>query len=166
MDVKALKELAEAATPGPWDYDVEKNEGDYGAGEDCSSGFDSYAICDEKGQTLFDSLNSDAACVQDGYDGDYFRAWDEVAERNAKFIAAANPAAVLELIGNIEALEARIRELEQQPTEAWLIEWTYANGKRQAVCVNNCIADYRAMFEDATVTELVRRAAIAKEQQK
>lgn len=111
LDLDALQALAKAATAGPWEYDTEKNEGDYGAGPDCSSGFDSYVIHDGKGQTLFDSLNSNAAVVQEDYDEDHFRAWDEVAERNAKFIAAASPQTVLALIDRLRKAEAEASRL-------------------------------------------------------
>ena len=56
-----MKAAAEKATPGEWWADEVKNEGCYGSGDDCVEGFTSYAIYGSDGQTLFDSLNSDAA---------------------------------------------------------------------------------------------------------
>jgi len=108
IDLDALQAVAEAATPGPWEFDTEKNDGEYGDDIDGGIGFDSYAIRDEKGQTLFDSLNSDAAYVQGEWDEDSFRAWDEVAEKNAKFIAAANPKTILALIDRLRKAEAAV----------------------------------------------------------
>ncbi|HHB9121674.1 TPA: ead/Ea22-like family protein [Klebsiella pneumoniae] len=97
-----MKAVAEKATPGEWWADEVKNEGCYGSGDDCVEGFTSYAIYGSDGQTLFDSLNSDAACICEEYDGEGHVAWDETAQRNAEFIALANPANVLALV---EALE-------------------------------------------------------------
>lgn len=97
-----MKAAAEKATPGEWWADEVKNEGCYGSGDDCVEGFTSYAIYGSDGQTLFDSLNSDAACICEEYDGEGHVAWDETAQCNAEFIALANPANVLALV---EALE-------------------------------------------------------------
>ena len=97
-----MKAAAEKATQGEWWADEVKNEGCYGSGDDCVEGFTSYAIYGSDGQTLFDSLNSDAACISEEYDGEGHVAWDETAQRNAEFIALANPANVLALV---EALE-------------------------------------------------------------
>ena len=99
---QSLKAAAEKATQGEWWADEVKNEGCYGSGDDCVEGFTSYAIYGSDGQTLFDSLNSDAACICEEYDGEGHVAWDETAQRNAEFIALANPANVLALL---EALE-------------------------------------------------------------
>lgn len=97
-----MKAAAEKATQGEWWADEVKNEGCYGSGDDCVEGFTSYAIYGSDGQTLFDSLNSDAACISEEYDGEGHVAWDETAQRNAEFIALANPANILALV---EALE-------------------------------------------------------------
>ncbi|HDZ2201584.1 TPA: ead/Ea22-like family protein [Klebsiella pneumoniae] len=110
-----MKAAAEKATPGEWWADEVKNEGCYGSGDDCVEGFTSYAIYGSDGQTLFDSLNSDAACISEEYDGEGHVAWDETAQRNAEFIALANPANILALV---EA-QQRIEELESD-----LSEWT------------------------------------------
>lgn len=97
-----MKAAAGKATQGEWWADEVKNEGCYGSGDDCVEGFTSYAIYGSDGQTLFDSLNSDAACISEEYDGEGHVAWDETAQRNAEFIALANPVNVLALV---EALE-------------------------------------------------------------
>jgi hypothetical protein len=103
---KRMKAAAEKATPGEWWADEVKNEGCYGSDDDCVEGFTSYAIYGSDGQTLFDSLNSDAACICEEYDGEGHVAWDETAQRNAEFIAMANPANILALLeALLEALE-------------------------------------------------------------
>lgn len=48
---------------------------------------------------------------------------------------------------------------DDRETEAWLIEWHDTHGHRKAVFGHNAIGDYRAMYEGATSTELVRRDA-------
>ncbi|MBY7091884.1 ead/Ea22-like family protein [Klebsiella pneumoniae] len=104
---QSLKAAAEKATPGEWWADEVKNEGCYGSGDDCVEGFTSYAIYGSDGQTLFDSLNSDAACICEEYDGEGHVAWDETAQRNAEFIALANPANVLALVEALEKAQAK-----------------------------------------------------------
>ena len=103
-----MKAAAEKATPGEWWADEVKNEGCYGSGDDCVEGFTSYAIYGSDGQTLFDSLNSDAACICEEYDGEGHVAWDETAQRNAEFIALANPANVLALVEALEKAQETI----------------------------------------------------------
>ena len=102
----AMKAAAEKATPGEWWADEVKNEGCYGSGDDSVEGFTSYAIYDSDGKTLFDSLNSDAACISEEYDGEGHVAWDETAQRNAEFIAIANPANILALVEALERAQA------------------------------------------------------------
>ncbi|HBX6313988.1 TPA: hypothetical protein MH665_23785 [Klebsiella pneumoniae] len=102
-----MKAAAEKATPGEWWADEVKNEGCYGSGDDCVEGFTSYAIYGSDGQTLFDSLNSDAACICEEYDGEGHVAWDETAQRNAEFIALANPANVRALVEALEKAQSR-----------------------------------------------------------
>ncbi|HCT6478407.1 TPA: ead/Ea22-like family protein [Klebsiella pneumoniae] len=106
-----MKAAAEKATPGEWWADEVKNEGCYGSGDDCVEGFTSYAIYGSDGQTLFDSLNSDAACICEEYDGEGHVAWDETAQRNAELIALANPANILALVEALEKAQRYIEEL-------------------------------------------------------
>ncbi|WP_440717178.1 ead/Ea22-like family protein [Klebsiella pneumoniae] len=108
-----MKAAAEKATPGEWWADEVKNEGCYGSGDDCVEGFTSYAIYGSDGQTLFDSLNSDAACISEEYDSEGHVAWDETAQRNAEFIALANPANVLALVEALEKAQRYIEELRE-----------------------------------------------------
>ncbi|HBR4778063.1 TPA: ead/Ea22-like family protein [Klebsiella michiganensis] len=110
---QSLKAAAEKATQGEWWADEVKNEGCYGSGDDCVEGFTSYAIYGSDGQTLFDSLNSDAACICEEYDGEGHVAWDETAQRNAEFITLANPANVLALVEELEKAQQHIARQEQ-----------------------------------------------------
>jgi hypothetical protein len=119
MTKEALAQLrlkAEKATKGEWWSDSIGNEGAYGSGDDCAEGFTSYAVYDENDRVLLDTLNSSAACIQEEYDEEGHVAWDEVGQRNAEFIAAANPATVLALMDALEAKDKRIADLERANT--------------------------------------------------
>jgi len=98
VELDKLEALARAATDGPWDTETVRSEGEYGTDEDGGHGFDAYAVVDSKGRPMFDSLNRDDSMIATDTDGDVFYAWDELAKRDAQFIAAANPAAILALI--------------------------------------------------------------------
>jgi hypothetical protein len=96
--IEELKALAEKATPGPWETDTLKSEGEYGSGPDTVAGFEVTAIYNAKGEVLFDALNSDAIVVHEDYgdeDG-YVLAWDQ--------ISAANAALIVTLVNNLPAI--------------------------------------------------------------
>lgn len=105
IDKQALRWKAEKATKGEWWSDSCSNEGTYGSGDDCVEGYTSYAVYDENNQILLDTLNSTAACINEEYDGECHVAWDEVGQCNSEFIAAANPATVLALLDELEAVQ-------------------------------------------------------------
>jgi hypothetical protein len=112
LNIDELERLAREATPGPWAHDSVKSEGAYGDGPDAREGFDEYVIYDlNNGHVLFDSLGRESSAVEvqeeyDDHEGN-FEAWDELARRDARFIAAFNPATALELIENLHATELR-----------------------------------------------------------
>ena len=108
-----LKAAAEKATAGEWWFDVVETDGEYGDGEDRVSGFHSYAVYVDS-ESLLDMTNSTAACIHEEWDGEYRLAWDEVGQRNAEFIATANPANILALLAERDADKKRIAELEQK----------------------------------------------------
>lgn len=162
-----MKAAAEKATPGEWWADEVKNEGCYGSGDDCVEGFTSYAIYGSDGQTLFDSLNSDAACICEEYDGEGHVAWDETAQCNAEFIALANPANVLALVealekaqgmeaywktqcrgitDHCEELQARIAELESHTVKP-PVHPTVASEKLDDETLQELIEFRRTTFE-------------------
>ena len=107
----ALRQLAEESTQGEWWSDVVETDGEYGEGEERSSGYHSYAVY-VGSESLLDMTNSTASCIHEEWDHDYHIAWDETAKRNAEFIAAANPATVLALLDELDAAEKRIAELQ------------------------------------------------------
>lgn len=76
-DLKDLKELAEAATPGPWEWEAPMYPG-----QECY-------------------VRGPGRCVAEVDCGNI----EQIADDNAAFIAAANPKTVLELIARVEAAE-------------------------------------------------------------
>ncbi|MBC3627057.1 ead/Ea22-like family protein [Klebsiella sp. Kpp] len=139
-----LKAAAEKATPGEWWADEVKNEGCYGSGDDCVEGFTSYAIYGSDGQTLFDSLNSDAACICEEYDGEGHVAWDETAQRNAEFIALANPANILALVETLEKAQQVDEELcKLLPPGAEYMDPPDGGDVTPLEGVRRMVADYR-----------------------
>lgn len=83
--------VSAARTPGTWDYDAVRNEGEYGdGGPDSHIGFDSFAILDAEGRVLFDSLNRDGAVTEVDEESDdeagYHRAWDRRAQADAQHV--------------------------------------------------------------------------------
>lgn len=87
MDLKRLKQLAEAATPGPW---TATNDGSIAFGE-VKQNTRSHIRIAKGGGWLFETC-----------DPEFKRKADQ------KFIAAANPQAVLGLIARIESLEKHL----------------------------------------------------------
>lgn len=147
-----MKAAAEKATPGEWWADEVKNEGCYGSGDDCVEGFTSYAIYGSDGQTLFDSLNSDAACICEEYDGEGHVAWDETAQRNAEFIALANPANILALVEALEKAQQKIDELENDEVRQRLANAEYQLYMAE-LAKNNLRASRKAQFRKRKAAE-------------
>ncbi|WP_374733352.1 ead/Ea22-like family protein [Klebsiella variicola] len=149
-----MKAAAGKATQGEWWADEVKNEGCYGSGDDCVEGFTSYAIYGSDGKTLFDSLNSDAACISEEYDGEGHVAWDETAQRNAEFIALANPANVLALVEALEKAQQVDEELcRLLPPGAEYMDPPDGGDVTPLEGVRRMIADYRQR-----ITELESKA--------
>jgi len=78
-----LRALCDAATPGPWDHDnPDANRREI--------------VCETMygpdNKSLFDTLNSEAACIHEDHDEDGSSYWDETGRRNFAFIAAARTA--------------------------------------------------------------------------
>ncbi|MCP5803864.1 ead/Ea22-like family protein, partial [Klebsiella pneumoniae] len=54
------------------------------------------------------------ACICEEYDGEGHVAWDETAQRNAEFIAMANPANILALVEALEKAQQQMTESENR----------------------------------------------------
>ncbi len=90
MNIEELKRLAEAATPGPWEYDYDDQDHDRLGG--ILWGTNHYAI----------------ATIP--YNG---QVSDEKVTATGNYIAAANPAAVLELIRQWDELLSALKEARE-----------------------------------------------------
>lgn len=90
-------------TAGLWEVVDVDNDGEYGGGPDPQTGFKSYAVVDEFGNTLFDSLNRDTKVTEIHEDGDDdgHSAWDERARVDLT-LAAAAPALLKALADLVE----------------------------------------------------------------
>ncbi len=89
QELGKVLELADKATPGEWQQDTIRCEGDYGdGGPDSKTGYNAYAIYNDKGRAIFDTINAEEGCVEEYADEDTFTAWDEVARCNAEAIVA------------------------------------------------------------------------------
>jgi hypothetical protein len=86
-DYTELKQLAEAASPGPW---LHENDDLYFKDD----GYTRHMMTTDPGHDVCDEAGDDAA-----------------HRDNLKFIAAANPAAVLALVAEIQRLHQALREI-------------------------------------------------------
>jgi hypothetical protein len=95
--VERLRELAKAATPGPWTAEP-------------------YVYADEDGRGRVTSPS----------DSDDFNLVDSLAAADAKYIAAVSPDVVLELLDALEDAESKLaalRDLLDTPTDKRGITW-------------------------------------------
>ncbi|MCV5780714.1 ead/Ea22-like family protein [Escherichia coli] len=97
IDYQALREAAEKATCGEWS--LEYGEGRFD-GDD--------ALIHREVVGYLPICRIEGAHPESGFDEDF----QMEQQANAEFIAAANPATVLELLDELEAAKKRIAELE------------------------------------------------------
>ncbi|HAM5013466.1 DUF551 domain-containing protein [Escherichia coli] len=100
IDYQALREAAEKATCGEWSLE-------YGKGR--FNGDD--ALIHREVAGYIPICRIEGAHPESGFDEDF----QMEQQANAEFIAAANPATVLALLGELEAAKKRIAELEAEP---------------------------------------------------
>ncbi len=100
IDYQALREKAEKATCGVWSLEY---------GEDRFDGDD--ALIHREVAGYIPICRIEGAHPESGFDEDF----QMEQQANAEFIAAANPATVLALLGELEAAKKRIAELEAEP---------------------------------------------------
>ncbi|HDX6589318.1 TPA: ead/Ea22-like family protein [Escherichia coli] len=105
IDYQALREKAEKATCGVWS--LEYGEGRFD-GDD--------ALIHREAAGYIPICRIEGAHPESGFDEDF----QMEQQANAEFIAAANPATVLALLGELEAAKKRIAELEAE-----LVSQTY-----------------------------------------
>ncbi|HDI8550606.1 TPA: ead/Ea22-like family protein [Escherichia coli] len=100
INYQALREAAEKATCGEWSLE-------YGDGR--FDGDD--ALIHREVAGYIPICRIEGAHPESGFDEDF----QMEQQANAEFIAAANPATVLALLGELEAAKKRIAELEAEP---------------------------------------------------
>ena len=105
IDYQALREKAEKATSGVWS--LEYGEERFDAGD---------ALIHREVVGYLPICRIEGAHPESGFDEDF----QMEQQANAEFIAAANPATVLALLGELEAAKKRIAELEAE-----LVSQTY-----------------------------------------
>ena len=100
IDYQALREKAEKATSGVWslEYGEERFDADD-------------ALIHREVVGYLPICRIEGAHPESGFDEDF----QMEQQANAEFIAAANPATVLALLGELEAAKKRIAELEAEP---------------------------------------------------
>lgn len=100
IDIKELRQLAQAATPGPWKlYDDGSDTQHIGDVSKTNAGWQYETVC---------NMYED---VSDNYDTDNDYKLFENSNNNAAFIVAANPVAIIELIDRLEAAEKALYTL-------------------------------------------------------
>ncbi|HEL4987485.1 TPA: ead/Ea22-like family protein [Escherichia coli] len=107
IDYQALREAAEKATCGAWS--LEYGEERFDAGD---------ALIHREVVGYLPICRIEGAHPESGFDEDF----QMEQQANAEFIAAANPATVLALLGELEAAEKRIAELESDSQAQKLVE--------------------------------------------
>lgn len=100
IDYQALREKAEKATCGEWSLEYGKGRFD---GDD--------ALIHREVAGYIPICRIEGAHPESGFDEDF----QMEQQANAEFIAAANQATVLALLGELEAAKKRIAELEAEP---------------------------------------------------
>ncbi|HCJ5951621.1 TPA: ead/Ea22-like family protein [Escherichia coli] len=100
IDYQALRAKAEKATCGEWSLEYGESRFD---GDD--------ALIHREAAGYIPICRIEGAHPESGFDEDF----QMEQQANAEFIAAANPATVLALLGELEAAKKRIAELEAEP---------------------------------------------------
>ncbi|HAO3468178.1 TPA: DUF551 domain-containing protein [Escherichia coli] len=100
IDYQALREAAEKATCGEWSLEYGESRFD---GDD--------ALIHREAAGYIPICRIEGAHPESGFDEDF----QMEQQANAEFIAAANPATVLALLGELETAKKRIAELEAEP---------------------------------------------------
>ncbi|HAY5193687.1 TPA: ead/Ea22-like family protein [Shigella flexneri 3a] len=137
IDYQALREKAEKATCGVWS--LEYGEGRFD-GDD--------ALIHREVVGYLPICRIEGAHPESGFDEDF----QMEQQANAEFIAAANPATVLALLGELETAKKRIAELEAEPVSQAYNLPELIEGMEVFIDVSTCDADLGNRYF-GTVTE-------------
>lgn len=118
IDYQALRAKAEKATCGEWS--LEYGEGRFD-GDD--------ALIHREAAGYIPICRIEGAHPESGFDEDF----QMEQQANAEFIAAANPATVLALLGELEAAEKRIAELEARAFNPAILDVIAERQRQQSV---------------------------------
>lgn len=121
VDFEKLKQLAQAATAGPWITWSEEGPSKHGG--------ELHSVCHHIG----DMMSEDHYCVAEARGED-----KEHASANARYIAAANPTVVMEMVENAIEMQAEIKRLRET-----------------LVYARNCLGDEEIDFEPADMDDVV-----------
>ncbi|EEY1242304.1 ead/Ea22-like family protein [Escherichia coli] len=137
IDYQALREKAEKATCGVWSLE-------YGESRfDCDD-----ALIHREAAGYIPICRIEGAHPESGFDEDF----QMEQQANAEFIAAANPATVLSLLGDLETAKKRIAELEAEPVSQAYNLPELIEGMEVSIDVSTCDADLGNRYF-GTVTE-------------
>lgn len=137
IDYQALREAAEKATCGEWSLEYGESRFD---GDD--------ALIHREVAGYIPICRIEGAHPESGFDEDF----QMEQQANAEFIAAANPATVLALLGELEAAKKRIAELEAEPVSQAYNLPELIEGMEVSIDVSTCDADLGNRYF-GTVTE-------------
>ncbi|EFH5589328.1 DUF551 domain-containing protein [Escherichia coli] len=137
IDYQALRAKAEKATCGEWS--LEYGEGRFD-GDD--------ALIHREVAGYIPICRIEGAHPESGFDEDF----QMEQQANAEFIAAANPATVLALLGELETAKKRIAELEAEPVSQAYNLPELIEGMEVSIDVSTCDADLGNRYF-GTVTE-------------
>ena len=137
IDYQALREASEKATCGVWS--LEYGEERFDAGD---------ALIHREVAGYIPICRIEGAHSESGFDEDF----QMEQQANAEFIAAANPATVLALLGELETAKKRIAELEAEPVSQAYNLPELIEGMEVSIDVSTCDADLGNRYF-GTVTE-------------
>ncbi|HFT5846019.1 TPA: ead/Ea22-like family protein [Escherichia coli] len=137
IDYQVLREKAEKATCGEWS--LEYGEERFDAGD---------ALIHREVAGYIPICRIEGAHSESGFDEDF----QMEQQANAEFIAAANPATVLALLGELETAKKRIAELEAEPVSQAYNLPELIEGMEVSIDVSTCDADLGNRYF-GTVTE-------------
>ncbi|HCD8090325.1 TPA: ead/Ea22-like family protein [Escherichia coli] len=137
IDYQALRAKAEKATCGEWSLEYGESRFD---GDD--------ALIHREVAGYIPICRIEGAHPERGFDEDF----QMEQQANAEFIAAANPATVLTLLGELETAKKRIAELEAEPVSQAYNLPELIEGMEVSIDVSTCDADLGNRYF-GTVTE-------------
>ncbi|HFD2328580.1 TPA: ead/Ea22-like family protein [Escherichia coli] len=137
IDYQVLREKAEKATCGEWSLEYGESRFD---GDD--------ALIHREVAGYIPICRIEGAHPESGFDEDF----QMEQQANAEFIAAANPATVLALLGDLETAKKRIAELEAEPVSQAYNLPELIEGMEVSIDVSTCDADLGNRYF-GTVTE-------------